>query len=41
MRIGNDRHFLITVASQCMPYTGYPRTLNALRCVDEAAKSMR
>jgi len=40
MRIGNDRHFLITVASQCMPYIGYPRTLNALRCVDEAANSM-
>lgn len=40
MRIGNDRHFLITVASQCMPYIGYPRTLNALRCVDEATNSM-
>ncbi|WEB55424.1 carboxymuconolactone decarboxylase family protein [Bifidobacterium breve] len=40
MRIGNDCHFLIAVASQCMPYIGYPRTLNALRCIDEAAKSM-
>ena len=40
MRIGNNCHFLIAVASQCMPYIGYPRTLNALRCVDEAAKSM-
>ena len=33
--VGNDRKFLIAVVSQCMPYIGYPRTLNALRCIDE------
>lgn len=33
--VGNDRKFLIAVASQCMPYIGYPRTLNTLRCIDE------
>ena len=38
MRIGNDRHFLIAVASQCLPYIGYPRTLNALRCIDAASQ---
>ena len=38
MRIGNDRGFLIKVISQCLPYIGYPRSLNALRCVNEAAK---
>ncbi len=38
MRIGNDRHFLIEIISQCLPYVGYPRSLNALRCVNEAAK---
>lgn len=38
MRIGNDKAFLIKVVSQCLPYIGYPRSLNALRCVDEAAK---
>ena len=38
MRIGNDREFLIDVVSQCLPYIGYPRSLNALRCVNEAAK---
>ena len=26
------------VLSQCLPYIGYPRSLNALRCVDEAAR---
>ena len=39
MRIGNDKAFLIKVISQCLPYIGYPRSLNALRCVNEAAKS--
>lgn len=38
MRIGNDKQFLIDVVSQCLPYIGYPRSLNALRCINEAAK---
>ena len=38
LRIGNDKTFLIQIISQCMPYIGYPRSLNALRCVNEAAK---
>lgn len=38
MRIGNDKAFLIKIISQCLPYIGYPRSLNALRCVNEAAK---
>ncbi len=38
MRIGNDKEFLIKIISQCLPYIGYPRSLNALRCVNEAAK---
>ena len=37
MRIGNDKAFLIQIISQCLPYIGYPRSLNALRCVNEAA----
>lgn len=36
IRIGNDKKFLIAVISQCLPYIGYPRSLNALRCVNEA-----
>ena len=37
MRIGNDKAFLIKIISQCLPFIGYPRTLNALRCINEAA----
>ncbi len=36
MKIGNDKAFLIRVISQCLPYIGYPRSLNALRCVNDA-----
>ena len=35
-RLGNDRVFLIQVLSQCLPYIGYPRSLNALKCINEA-----
>ena len=38
MAVGNEKAFLIAVVSQCMPYIGYPRTLNAIRCIDEAVK---
>ena len=34
----NDKQFLIDVISQCLPYIGYPRSLNALTCVNSAAK---
>lgn len=37
LRIGNDKSFLIKVISQCLPYIGYPRSLNALRCLNDAA----
>ena len=37
MHLGNDRAFLVKVVSQLVPYLGYPRCLNALRCVDDAA----
>lgn len=40
MRIGNDKAYLIKIISQCLPYVGYPRSLNALRCVNEAAAKM-
>lgn len=40
MKIGNDKAFLIKIISQCVPFIGYPRSLNALRCVNEAAKTM-
>lgn len=39
MNLGNDRDFLIRVISQCLPYIGYPRSLNAVNCVNKAAES--
>ncbi|MDK2979009.1 MAG: 4-carboxymuconolactone decarboxylase [Bacteroidales bacterium] len=33
-RLGNDSNFLIRVISQCLPYIGYPRSLNAIACVN-------
>lgn len=38
MRIGNDKQFLIKIVSQCLPYIGYPRSLNAITCINNAAK---
>lgn len=38
MKLGNDKAFLIKIISQCLPYIGYPRSLNALRCVNNACK---
>lgn len=35
LRIGNDREQLIDVVTQLLPYIGYPRSLNALRAIDE------
>ena len=37
MRIGNDKLFLIKIISHCLPFIGYPRTLNALSCINNAA----
>ena len=39
MRLGNDKAFLIRVISQCLPYIGYPRSLNAITCVNKAAEA--
>ena len=38
MNLGNDKAFLIRVISQCLPYIGYPRSLNAIACVNKAAE---
>ncbi len=39
IRLGNNKEFLIDVISQCIPYIGYPRSLNALNCVNAASKN--
>ncbi len=36
LRIGNDPDFLTCVVSQCLPYIGYPRSLNAMACIQKA-----
>ncbi len=41
MRIGNNKQFLINVVSQCIPYIGYPRALNALKCINDAEMSTK
>ena len=38
MNLGNDKDFLIRVISQCLPYIGYPRSLNAVTYVNKAAE---
>lgn len=38
MNLGNSKDFLLRVISQCLPYIGYPRSLNAVTCVNRAAE---
>lgn len=33
--VGNDKETLISAITVCMPYIGFPRTLNALACINE------
>ena len=37
LNIGNDKETLLSVVTQLLPYVGYPRTLNAIRCINEVA----
>jgi 4-carboxymuconolactone decarboxylase len=37
LRVGNDRAVLLAVLTHLVPFIGYPRTLNALRVLDEVA----
>lgn len=41
MNLGNDRNFLVEVILQCVPYIGYPRSLNAITCVNNAAEARK
>jgi 4-carboxymuconolactone decarboxylase len=33
--VGNDKEYLLDVVTQLLPYIGYPRTLNAINCLNE------
>jgi 4-carboxymuconolactone decarboxylase len=35
LNVGNDRQTLLSVATQLLSFIGYPRTLNAVRLIDE------
>jgi 4-carboxymuconolactone decarboxylase len=35
VNVGNDKQTMLSVATQLLPYVGYPRTLNAIRCINE------
>lgn len=35
INLGNDKELLIKVVSQCLPYIGYPRSLNAINRINQ------
>jgi 4-carboxymuconolactone decarboxylase len=37
LNVGNNRARLIDVVTQLLPFIGYPRTLNGLKCLNEVA----
>lgn len=37
---GNDKEKLYSVVEQCMPYIGYPRSLNAMGILDEVTEQL-
>lgn len=38
--VGNDKEKMYSVVEQCMPYIGYPRSLNGMNIIDEVAQTM-
>lgn len=38
--VGNDKEKLYSAVEQCMPYIGYPRSLNAMNIIDEISIKM-
>ena len=35
VNVGNDKEKLMSVVTQLLPYIGYPRTLNAIKCLND------
>lgn len=35
VNVGNDKQTLLNAVTGLLPYVGYPRTLNAIRCINE------
>jgi 4-carboxymuconolactone decarboxylase len=40
LQVGNDRGLLMAVITQLLPFVGYPRTLNAMACLNEVAPAI-
>ena len=38
LNMGNDKDTMIAAINQCLPYIGFPRTLNALKYLNETVK---
>lgn len=41
INLGNSKDYLLRVVSQCLPYIGYPRSLNAIACINKAADTSK
>ena len=37
LNVGSDRAVLMDLITQLLPWVGYPRTLNAMKCLNELA----
>ena len=37
LKVGNGRETLMAAITQLLPFVGYPRTLNAMCCLNEVA----
>ena len=38
LSVGNSKEVLVSAVTQCLLYVGFPRTLNALNCINEVCK---
>ena len=38
VNMGNDKEFLMNVVLNLVPYMGYPRSLNAIACINEVCE---
>lgn len=38
LNVGNSKEVLVSAVTQCLLYVGFPRTLNALNCINEVCK---
>ena len=36
INVGNEKNILLEAVTHCLPYMGFPRTLNAIACINEA-----